>query len=260
MATQQSSQILTGTDRLIVALDVPTTDDALRLVETLDNVSTFKVGWQLYITGNVMALLQRLSEKRVFIDLKIPGDIGNTIGSVVEMCVTSNVMFLTLSESAPPATVRAARQARGSRTYPKLLTVPLLSSMDQDDLREMLDGDVDRDELILRRAQAAVDAGCDGVIASGDAIRICRGRFGDKVVIVSPGIRPSGTASDDHKRHTTARQAIQLGADYLVVGRPILTDRDPRAAAQRIINDIDSALKDQRDDARVDLGLRGGRG
>jgi orotidine-5'-phosphate decarboxylase len=239
---EQIQQGMSGRDRLIVALDVPTPDEALRLVDQLDNVSIFKVGWQLYITGHVATLLQRLMAKRVFIDLKVPGDIGNTIGSVVEMCVQSHVMFLTLSESMPLATIRAARTARGQSYDPKLLTVPLLSSLDEEDLREMLDGEVNRDEFILRRARLAIGAGCDGLIASGDAIKLCRDAFGSDVVIVSPGIRPAGYGTDDHKRHTTPTQAIALGADYLVVGRPILNDQSPRDAAQRIIDEIDDAL------------------
>jgi orotidine-5'-phosphate decarboxylase len=231
---------LPGKDRLIVALDVPATDRALELVQTLDNVSIFKIGWQLYIAGDVNRLLHRIADKRVFLDLKIPGDIGNTVRSVVEACVRFNVMFLTLSESMPPAAIRAARTARGSKTYPQLLTVPLLSSLDHEDIREMT-GASNVDDYVVARAHGAVDAGCDGVIASGRAIKLCREALSNRIVIVSPGIRPADAPLDDHKRHTTPRQAVEFGADYLVVGRPILNDPDPRGAAQRVIDEIDSA-------------------
>src|SRR6185295_5686366 len=92
---------LTGKDRLIVALDVSTVDEALRIVEQLDNVSFFKIGLQLFITGGLPTLLQSLRQKQVFVDLKLPGDIANTISAVVDLCVTMNVSFLTLSESMP---------------------------------------------------------------------------------------------------------------------------------------------------------------
>lgn len=232
---------LRGQDRLIVALDVPTPEEALGLVGTLDNVSFFKVGWQLFIAGNLPWLLNQLKAKKVFVDLKVPGDIGNTIGSVVNFCAAMKVKFLTLSESVLPPAIAAAAAARGGRPDPKLLTVPYLSSMDEGDLRAIA-GTVSLEDYIRGRAAAALAAGCDGIIASGQAIGLCRQRFGEAVIIVSPGIRPAGTSTDDHKRRTTPSEAIRLGADYLVVGRPILKDPNPRDAAQRIIDEIDSAL------------------
>jgi orotidine-5'-phosphate decarboxylase len=234
---------LRGKDRLIVALDVPTSDEALRSVEQLDNVSFFKVGWQLFMTGDLMRILERLHGKNVFVDLKVPGDIGNTIRAVVDACVRLNVTFLTLSESVPVSTIEAAKQARGQHAHPKFLTVPFLSNLDESDLRGVASAtDLTLDEYILARASAALRTGCDGVIASGDAIRLCRGRFGESVVIVSPGIRPAGASADDHKRHTTPTEAIRLGADYLVVGRPILKHPNPHQAADEIIAEIDRAL------------------
>jgi orotidine-5'-phosphate decarboxylase len=95
---------------------------------------------------------------------------------------------------------------------------------------------------VLTRAKAAIDAGCDGVIASGPAIEWCRTALPPPTLIVSPGIRPDGATTDDHKRHTTPAEAIRFGADYLVVGRPILRAADPRDAAERVIREIDAAL------------------
>jgi orotidine-5'-phosphate decarboxylase len=235
---------LRGADRLIVALDVPTVDEALRVVERLDNVSFFKVGLQLFITGGLPMLLQALREKQVFVDLKLPGDIANTIAAVVHMCVENRVALLTLSESMPPPAIAAAKAAREARrsTTPKLLTVPYLSSLDASDLPGVAAGETGLERLVLGRASAAIQAGCDGIIASGDLIRSCRAAFPPPVLIVSPGIRPLGAAANDHKRQTTPAEAIRLGADYLVVGRPILNDPNPREAADRIIHEIDAAL------------------
>ena len=234
-----------GADRLIVALDVSTVDDALAVVEELDNVSFFKVGFQLFMSGGLSTLLQSLRDKRVFVDLQRPGDIGNTIRAVIEMCVSNRVALLTLSESMPPPAIRSAAAARNAHgpSALKLLTVPFLSSLDVNDLVEMTDTADDLETYVLKRAKRALDAGCDGVIASGAAIEWCRNAFPHPTLIVSPGIRPEGAAADDQKRHTTPADAIRFGADYLVVGRPILRAPDPRAAADRVIGEIEAALQ-----------------
>jgi orotidine-5'-phosphate decarboxylase len=235
---------LRGADRLIVALDVPSVEAALRAVEQLDNVSFFKVGLQLFMTGGLPTLLQSLRAKRVFVDLKLPGDISNTIRAVMDMCIAHGVTFLTLSESMPPKAIRVAAETRNARQRcePQLLTVPLLSSLDADDLAETTGTSDDLETYVLKRAKRALDAGCDGVIASGAAIQWCRTAFPHPTLIVSPGIRPDWATPDDHKRHTTPADAIRLGADYLVVGRPILRAPDPRAAADDVIREIDAAL------------------
>ena len=197
------------------------------------------------MAGNLPWLLGQLQAKNIFVDLKVPGDIGNTIRSVVELCVAMNVKFLSLSESVLPPTIASARDARRDRPEPKLLSVPYLSSMDEDDLRASATATT-LEDYIRGRAGAAIAAGCDGLIASGQAIKLCRQEFGNAVIIVSPGIRPAGASADDHKRHTTPAEAIRLGADYLVVGRPIRKDPNPREAAQRIIEEIDFALDRRR--------------
>jgi orotidine-5'-phosphate decarboxylase len=232
-----------GKDALIVALDVPSVDDALRMVETLDNVSFFKVGLQLFLTGELRKLLDALRQKQLFVDLKVPGDIANTIGSVVDLCITMGVKFLTLSESMPLSAISAAKFARDRHGIrdPKFLSVPFLSSLDGDDLKAMT-GNSDVSAVVINRARAALHAGCDGVVASGQEILLCRKEFPDSI-IVSPGIRPMGSSSDDHKRFTTPTEAIHLGADYLVVGRPILNSNNPRQAADAIINEIDQSLQ-----------------
>jgi len=235
---------LRGKDRLIVALDVSSVDEALRAVERLSNVNFFKIGLQLFMTGGLPTLLEALREKQVFVDLKLPGDISNTIAAVVDLCVAQHVAFLTLSGSMPPAAIRAAKGARDARRSgsPKLLTVPFVSSLDAGDLAEMAGGRSDLETYVLNLGRLALDAGCDGIVASGDAIRWCRTAFPGSTIIVSPGIRPAGAGADDHKRSTTPADAIRLGADYLVVGRPILKSPDLREAAERIIREIDAAL------------------
>lgn len=244
---------LRGKDRLIVALDVPEVDQALDLVNRLDNVSCFKVGWRLFMatlrTGNIRALLDSLAENRkdVFFDLKVP-DIGNTVASVVADLRESNVKFLTLHEDTSLENIRMAREARGAGRRPELLRVPFLSSQDELDLASVdpmaVAQGLTLNQWLLKRAEDAIEAGCDGLIASGQAIALFRQRWPTNtgVTIVSPGIRPHGTSHHDHKRFTTPAEAIRLGSDYLVVGRPILNAEHPREAAQAIIEEIDRAL------------------
>lgn len=240
---------LRGQDRLIVALDVSTHDEAFRLVDHLPNVSFFKVGLQLFLSGDILGFLDKLRQRRnsgVFLDLKLSGDIGNTITELVKACMERNVQFITLVKSDPESitirTIEAARAARGDRSDPRLLMVPLLSSLNADDLRELGIQD-DTDAFIIRNGGKLLDHGCDGLIVSGQAIKSCREKF-PATDLVSPGIRPAGAGADDHKRHTTPREAIHLGADYLVVGRPVTKSPDPRDAAQRIIDEIDQALEE----------------
>jgi orotidine-5'-phosphate decarboxylase len=234
---------LSARDRLIVALDVPTIADALAVVAALDNVSFFKIGLQLFLTGGLPSLLAGLGGKQIFVDLKVPGDIDNTIAAVVDQCVRGHARFLTLSESMPPRAIGAAVKARAAAgsQYPKLLTVPFLSSLGVEDLASVSNTERDLNEYIVTRARRALDAGCDGIIASGDAIGRCRHAF-PRAIIVSPGVRPAGSAADDHKRHATPAAALQNGADYLVVGRPILKAANPRDAAASILSEMDDVL------------------
>ena len=247
---------MTGRDRLIIALDVGIVDDALRIVDELGDVRAFKVGWRVLMAGLRSGGLDRLwrqvtsGGRTVFVDLKVP-DIGNTVASVVgDLAGDPAVRFLTLHESAQGRDIAAAKAARGSRETPYLLTVPFVSSLDAKDLSAIAPAEAAQgmtlDQWILGRAEAAIDHGCDGVIASGDAIALCRGRWPREatpcVWIVSPGIRPAGSGTDDHKRSTTPAAAIAAGADYLVVGRPVLNAPDRVRAAAAIVQEIDDAL------------------
>jgi orotidine-5'-phosphate decarboxylase len=236
-----------GKDRLIVALDVPSKDKALEIVDNLQGVVTFfKVGWELLMSVALVDILQQLSDRKVFVDLKLPDDIPQTIRRVMELSAPfSGVEFLTLSHSSGVETIKAALKARGTRPKPQLLSVPWLSSLDADDYKEQRSDTAEPfEDALVERARTALDAGCDGLIASGDAIRLFRNKFPrSRCVIVSPAIRPAGSSADDHKRFTTPADAIKMGADYLVVGRPILRDPDPKKAAEEIIREMDRAFE-----------------
>jgi len=239
------SKEVTAAERLIVALDVPTRADAETLVDALEGtVSFYKVGLLLLMSGGMQDLLERLLKRgKVFLDLKLPNDITETVRSAVEMATSLGVSFLTLSNSVTAPTIAAAVAGRGASKLPQLLFVPLVSSMGAEDLAAAGET-MTLEQFVSARARAALDAGCDGLIASGDAISQLR-REHPEFVIVSPGIRPAGSSSDDHKRLTTPSQAISMGADYLVVGRPVRkppAGSTPRDVARAIIEEIGAAL------------------
>lgn len=229
--------------RLIVALDVPGNDEALALVRELEGtVSFFKVGLELTLAGGLRELLAEITRRhRVFLDVKLPGDIPETIRRAVKVASSMGVELLTLSASADETTVQAAREGRGSAGRPKLLFVTFLSSMDGGDFSRA-GGSGGFDAYVLDRCRRMVDAGCDGAIVSGPTIRLVRESHPD-LLIVSPGVRPRGAATDDHKRSATPGEAIAMGSDFLVVGRPITRASDPRGAAAAIIEDIGKALR-----------------
>ena len=236
--------------RLIVALDVPTHQDALDLVRELHNVSFFKIGLHLLLGGSILGLIEQMQKTRggeaqVFVDLKLTGDIPNTISRFVERCIPLGVRFLTLDDPAVTSktvrTIKAVHDVRNGSDFPHTLMVPLYSSSDAEDLDELgLHQDGDPTAYIVNRGRQLLGFGCDGLIVSGDAIQACRREFPD-VCLVSPGIRPEGWSNDDHKRYTTPAEAIRYGADYLVVGRPILNAPNRRQAAQDIIDEIKRA-------------------
>lgn len=231
---------MTPQERIIVALDVPTPDDALRLVEELDGlVSFYKVGLELLMSGSLDGLLRQLvKEKQVFVDLKLPDDITATVRAVVRSASELGVKFLTLSHSVGPATIRAAVEGRGTRKSPELLYVPWLSSLDRSDFAAQTGRpETEFHAELMRRAEVAKDLGADGFIASGQEIALFRSRF-PNAPLVSPGIRPAWATPDDHKRTCTPSEAIRLGADYIVIGRPIRNASSPRDAAKRVIDEI----------------------
>jgi orotidine-5'-phosphate decarboxylase len=222
-------------DRLIVALDLPEVAQAERLVARIgDSVGFYKVGMELAYGGG-FALVERLvaSGKQVFLDLKLH-DIPNTVERAVAQIARLGATFLTIH--AYPQTMRAAAAGRDGSPL-KLLGVSVLTSCDDADLREAGYA-FGVDALVARRAAQAAAEGIDGLVASAAEAALLRARRGDRLILVTPGIRPSGAVSGDQKRVATPGQAIKDGADYLVVGRPVTQAPDPRAAAQAIVAEI----------------------
>jgi orotidine-5'-phosphate decarboxylase len=233
-------------ERLIVALDVDTGAEALQLVEQLGNdVSFYKVGLQLFMEGGLAVVKRIVSQgKKVFLDLKID-DTPRTVQEAVRNIAIDGVEFFTLQGNR--ATAHAAKAGRGARLSPRFLQVTYLSSWDSADLKEHLHIDassdkVSIDEQVVNRARRILESGCDGVIASGTSVSRLRREF-PTLLIVTPGIRPSGSGNDDHKRSMTPLEAITSGADYLVVGRPIRSASDPRATAHSIQQEIEQAVR-----------------
>lgn len=228
-------------DRLIVALDVPTVEDARGLVGSLgDAVTFYKIGMQLQFAPGGMAYAGELigAGKRVFLDAKLY-DIGETIRLAVENIARMGVDFLTIHANAP--TLRAASEGRGSSSL-RILAVTVLTSMGKEDLADLGFSDLSVEELVLRRARQTREAGIDGVIASAAEAAPIRRAIGGDLLIVTPGIRRHSDAMGDQKRAMSPADAIRAGADHLVVGRPISRAADPRREAEAIQDEIAAAL------------------
>jgi len=227
-------------DRLIVALDLPTLATADAMVARLgDAVTFYKIGYQLAFAGG-LSLAAELARagKRVFVDLKLH-DIGNTVAHGVESVARLGATFLTVH--GYPQTMKAAVEARG-RSNLRILAVTVLTSYDAADLAAA-GYEAKVEDLVARRAVQARDLGVDGLVCAGDEAQRLRGLVGDGMTLVTPGIRPAGAERGDQKRIMTPAAAITAGADYLVVGRPILAAPDPHAAAQSIIAEIAAAVQ-----------------
>jgi orotidine-5'-phosphate decarboxylase len=226
-------------ERLIAALDVPTAAQARSCVETLgDAVKFYKIGLELFSAGGYFELLQWLRSHgaKVFADLKLY-DIPETVRRAVANLRASGASFLTVH--AERSIMEAAAREKGEL---KILAVTVLTSFDEHSLAEMgYAGSVE--DLVLKRARAALESGCDGVIASGLEAPKIKATFGERLLVVVPGVRPAGTAAPDQKRVVDVAQAFANGADHIVVGRAIRDAADPRAAAQAIQNAIASAVK-----------------
>lgn len=218
-----------ATDKLIVALDVPTAADALNLVGALgDTVSFYKVGMQLYFAeGNTLVEELLARKKRVFLDLKI-NDIPETVALAVGSLARLGVDYLTLFTNEKQ--IAAARKVVVDLQSPlKLLNVTVLTS------------DTSGVDAVERRAQLSLGAGADGLICSGQETATLRANHGTGPIIVNPGIRPAGGEQQDQVRVVTPAMAIRAGATNIVVGRPITKAADPRAAAEAIVAEIQGA-------------------
>lgn len=224
-------------DRLIVALDLPSLAAAEAMVGRLgDAVTFYKIGYQLGFAGG-LALAPALigAGKRVFLDMKLH-DIGHSVARGVESVARMGVTFLTIH--AYPQTMRAAVEAKAGSAL-QLLAVTVLTSYDDIDLIEAGYG-MGVEDLVGRRAMQAHQAGVDGLVCSAEEASALRLLVGDRT-LVTPGIRPVGLETGDQKRVTTPGHAIAAGADYLVVGRPIIETSDPGAMAEAIVAEIAAA-------------------
>jgi orotidine-5'-phosphate decarboxylase len=218
-------------DRLIFALDVPDATAARQLVEQLgDSVTFYKVGLELMAAGGYFELVEWLLKrnKKVFADLKF-FDVPATVGRAVSLLAKRGITFATVHGNQ--GIMEAAAAAKGEL---KILAVTVLTSLDRGDLDD-LGFQCDVEALVLSRARRALEAGCDGVVASGLELPAMRRAIDNRLLVVTPGIRPvENRPSDDQKRVVTVEQAFADGANFIVVGRPIRDAKDPRAAAEAI--------------------------
>lgn len=232
---------MTPEERLIIALDLPTVEKAQAAIEAVGPAgAVYKIGYQLMPVGGLQ-LAERLSAagKKVFLDFKLH-DIGATVERGVASVAKLGGDFLTVH--AEPDVLKGAVQGRGEDKRLKILAVTVLTSLDQASLARM-GIDIPLEELVLKRAGFAAEAGVDGVVASAREARAIKARFGDALAVVTPGVRPAGASADDQKRVVTPGDAIRAGADYLVVGRPIVSAPDPRESAGVIAKEIAAAMQ-----------------
>lgn len=231
----KSSKQIPVHERLIFALDVADADSARRLVGALgDSVRFYKIGLELFMAGQYFELLDWLvgSGKKIFVDLKF-FDVPATVAAAVRRLRNRGVTLTTVHGNQ--SIMEAAAATKGDV---KILAVTVLTSLDRGDLDD-LGFECDVEQLVLSRARRAFEAGCDGVVSSGLEARLLREHLDEKLLVVTPGIRPvENRPSDDQKRVVTVEQAFENGADYIVVGRPIRDAQDPRVAAEGIQGSI----------------------
>lgn len=230
----------TPRDRLFVALDVPTVDDARKLVARLgDTVDCYKVGLELLFGGGLeFAQGLKAAGRTVFLDFKLL-DIGNTVEKAAANIARLGFDYLTV-HGVDTKTLAAAVKGRGTSKL-KLLAVTVLTSVDAADLEQQGIKGMSPADLVAHRARLAQQAGFDGVIASGQEAALIRQVVGRDFLIVTPGIRPAGAAEGDQARVMTPAAAIAAGASHLVIGRPITQAPDPKAAAAGILSEMAAA-------------------
>lgn len=233
---------------IIVALDLPTASDALRLVDRLgDSVGFYKIGAPLF-TRVGPSIVEELNErgKEVFLDLKYH-DIPNTVAGAVEAAAALGISLLTVHASGGSAMLEAARNASPEGKGPRILGVTLLTSFSAADVEEVWDKELrSLREEVARLAGVAAEAGLDGVVASAMEAEALKRRHGPDFLVVTPGIRPAGHLAGDQARVATPADAAKAGSDYLVVGRPILTAADPVGLVETINEQIREVRKEER--------------
>ena len=223
--------------RLICPLDMPTRGDAEAMVERIgDAVSFYKVGLELLATdGMAFAKDLRRRGRQVFADWKLH-DIGNQVERAAAAIASANAADL-LTVHAEPQVMTAAVKGRGGARYMKILGVTVMTSLSEDDLKDMGYG-LGVEALVERRIRQAIDCGVDGVIASPHEAAMARKIGGPNFLVVTPGVRPAWSAKNDQARAATPAEALKAGATHLVCGRPITGANDPRAAAQQVVEEM----------------------
>ena len=223
-------------DRLIVALDFPTPAKALALVSVLsDAVSIYKIGLQLYTAaGPEIVRAVAATGAKIFLDLKLH-DIPNTVAKAVGAAGELGVQMLTIHLSGGRAMLEAAASAKSPSLL--LLGVTVLTSSTQETLSETGVSST-LEAQVLRLGQLGKECGIDGLITSPHEVRVLRERLGSEITLITPGVRPAWAPADDQKRFTTPAEALKSGADYLVIGRPITAAAEPRAAVERLLDEI----------------------
>ena len=237
-----AARSLAPSERLIVALDVPTVDAASDVVNRLGSeVSHYKVGPHLQFATGMAEFAQelvRIRKKNLFVDFKNV-DIGDTIEITVGAARAIGAKFITIFGAT--SAIRAAVRARGGSNFPKILTVTLLTDQSEADMQAEFDTKDTLEEFIEKRTKMIINAGGDGVICSPNEASQIRQIAGPRFLVVTPGVRPTWWPGSGHKRFGTPTEAIKAGADFLVVGRPIIQSDDRHDAARRIIHEIDTA-------------------
>ena len=233
----------TPQDRLAVALDVPSAQQALDLVARLEGTCRwFKVGMELYYAaGNTIIETLRKQDFQVFLDLKLH-DIPNTVAAAVRSVTTAGASLLTVHAAGGSAMMAAAAEAACAPGSPRLLAVTVLTSMDAAELSTIGVASSPADQ-VLRLARLAQSAGINGMVCSPQEVATLRAETAPDTMLVIPGIRPAGSAVGDQKRIATPAETIARGASMLVVGRPITRAANPAAAAQAILNEIAHASR-----------------
>ncbi|MBR8826301.1 MAG: orotidine-5'-phosphate decarboxylase [Gomphosphaeria aponina SAG 52.96 = DSM 107014] len=227
------------TERIIVALDVPTITEAIALVEKLPQVSFWKVGLQLFVSaGPEILKFLKEHQKRIFLDLKFH-DIPNTLAGAADAAAQQEVDFLTIHATAGRTALSAAVKAISQAVFqPKLLGITLLTSLNSRELAFDLKIPLELPEYALQMAILAKEAGLDGAVCSPFEVAQLRQVCGEDFLLICPGVRPSWTVAGDQSRVMTPAQAFKAGADYLVIGRPITSATDCVAAWHKICDEL----------------------
>ena len=236
-----SSHTIPARERLIVALDFPTVEEAHGLTKRLgDDVIFYKIGLELVYAGGLTLVNELKAEgKKIFLDAKLL-DIGHTVEKATASISRLNVDLLTIHGS-DLKTMQAAVRGKGNSSL-KIMAVTVMTNLDATDLKQQGIEDKSPEELVLHRAALARQAGCDGVISSGHEAAKIRAQSGENFMIITPGIRSANDDTGDQARVMTPQKAIASGASHLVVGRPITQSDNPVQAAQDFIEQIEQAL------------------